>query len=206
MHSVIPEGLIEGHDGTGREWGASLTGNNNVIQKTQEAIRKTQKKRPPDRNDNVSNPHPSTKNIKSSPLLEDRCCNCTKHSICTRRCECRATDRPCLSCKCISKCTNLVRRVKVKLKSWMELTSICLSEREIGGVLLPGDKRSMGRATNSGQHMLESEHPIPSTPNANTHPRYESEPEFIAVNVTEDSVEATTHKLSDGVGFGGVDS
>jgi hypothetical protein len=45
--------------------------------------------------------------LQSTPGHEDRCCNCTKTSTCqTKRCECFAACRPCLSCDCKERCRN----------------------------------------------------------------------------------------------------
>jgi hypothetical protein len=79
-----------------------------------------------------------------------------------------------------------------------------ITDREMGGVLLPDNKCS-----NTGlsvSDLLDSKHPMARVPDANALPHYEELPEFIEVNVTKDSVEDTARKLSGGAGLGGVDS
>jgi hypothetical protein len=79
-----------------------------------------------------------------------------------------------------------------------------ITDREMGGVLLPDDKCSKTGLPVSD--VLDSKHPMVRVPDANALPHYEELPEFIEVDVTEDSVEDTARKLSGGAGLGGVDS
>jgi hypothetical protein len=79
-----------------------------------------------------------------------------------------------------------------------------ITNREMGGVLLPDDKCS--KTGMSVSDVLDSKHPMARVPDAAALPHYEELPEFIEVNVTEDSVEDTARKLSRGAGLGGVDS
>jgi hypothetical protein len=44
---------------------------------------------------------------QSTPVHEDRCCNCTKMSTCqTKHCECLRAQQPCMSCDCFNWCQN----------------------------------------------------------------------------------------------------
>jgi hypothetical protein len=102
---VVPDGLVEGYERYGRELEAPLTKNND------NGVRKTLKSATPEpKRQRVTSPPakiPTADNRKSSPLLEDRCCSCTKHSTCsTRRCNCYAANRECTSCACLRKCIN----------------------------------------------------------------------------------------------------
>jgi hypothetical protein len=79
-----------------------------------------------------------------------------------------------------------------------------ITDREMGGVLLPDDKCSKTGLPVSD--VLDSKHPMTRVPDANALLHYQELPEFIEVDVTEDSVEDTAHKLSGGAVLGGVDS
>jgi hypothetical protein len=79
-----------------------------------------------------------------------------------------------------------------------------ITDRKMGGVLLPDDKCSKTGLPVSD--VLDSKHPIARVPDANALPHYEELPEFIEVDVTENSVEDTARKLSGGAGLGGVNS
>jgi hypothetical protein len=78
------------------------------------------------------------------------------------------------------------------------------ANREMGGVLLLDDKCS--KPGLPATDVLDSKHPMARVPDANTLPHHEELPEFIEVDVTEDSVEDTARKLSGGAELGGVDS
>jgi hypothetical protein len=79
-----------------------------------------------------------------------------------------------------------------------------ITDREMGGILLPDDKCSKTGLPVSD--VLDSEHHMARAPDVNALPHYEELPEFIEVNITKDSVEDTARKLSGGAGLGGVDS
>jgi hypothetical protein len=76
-----------------------------------------------------------------------------------------------------------------------------ITEREMGGILLPDDKCSKSGLPITDA--LESKHPHARSPNVNALPHYKHVPEFIEVHVTEDAVEKTVHKLSGGTGLEG---
>jgi hypothetical protein len=64
-----------------------------------------------------------------------------------------------------------------------------ITERDIGGVLLPDDKCS--KTGLPVAEVLESKHPHAREPNVNTLPHNKTVPEFIEVDLTEDAVEKT---------------
>ena len=79
-----------------------------------------------------------------------------------------------------------------------------LTEREKGGVLLPDDICS--KTGLRVADVLDSKHPNTREPEPDALHQYESLPEFIDVDVTEDAVEQTARKMSGAAGLGGLDS
>jgi hypothetical protein len=79
-----------------------------------------------------------------------------------------------------------------------------LTEREKGGILLPDDIDE--KSGNTISEVLESKHPDARTPDANSLPKYSNTPDFVDVDITEESVEKVARRLSGSAGLGGTDS
>ena len=81
----------------------------------------------------------------------------------------------------------------------------CVTERETGGVLQPGD-----RCTKTGDQVMEvirTKHPEARKPTAASLDSYPGcPPELTPVDITEDTVTAVAGRLSEGAGPGGTDS
>ena len=78
------------------------------------------------------------------------------------------------------------------------------SEREKGGILMPGDVDEKSGDLVSG--VLASEHPIGRDVEISSLPIFEFCPELINIEVTEDSVEKVARRLSGSAGPSGIDS
>jgi hypothetical protein len=79
-----------------------------------------------------------------------------------------------------------------------------LTEREKGGILYLDDIDE-----NSGdtvQSVLESKHPDAWTPGVNALTGYPFIPDFVDLDITEDTIKVTTRRLSGGAGLGGTDA
>jgi hypothetical protein len=79
-----------------------------------------------------------------------------------------------------------------------------LTEREKGGILLPGDIDEKSGIEVS--KVLESKHPAARTPSTEALQPYPELPEFTDLDVTEDSVETVARRLSGAAGLGGTDA
>jgi hypothetical protein len=79
-----------------------------------------------------------------------------------------------------------------------------ITEREKGGVLQPGDIDE--KSGLSVAKVLASKHPEARTPVASSLHQYENTPDFVDVDVTEDTVEKVARRLSGSAGIGGIDS
>lgn len=78
-----------------------------------------------------------------------------------------------------------------------------LSNSETGGVLLPDDLDDMGRSVRS---ILLEKHPMPRIPMEDHFPVYQEMPEFVDLDITEDTVIEVAKNLSGSGGAGGTDS
>jgi hypothetical protein len=110
---VVPDGLVEGYERYGREREAPSTKN------ADNGVRRTEKSATLDpKQPRLGSPYKhktQTDSKKSTPLLEDRCCNCTKYSTCTTKCcECRMANKPCVSCVCLYQCNNQCVEIKTE--------------------------------------------------------------------------------------------
>ena len=77
-------------------------------------------------------------------------------------------------------------------------------EREKGGILMPGD---VGEKTGDlVSEILESKHPVVRDVKISSLPIFESCPELINIEVTEDNVEKVANRLSGSAGPSGIDS
>jgi hypothetical protein len=79
-----------------------------------------------------------------------------------------------------------------------------LTDREKGGILYPDDLDE--KTGNSVLSVIESKHPNARTPNADTLTAYPDLPDFVDLDITEDSIEVTARRLSGGAGLGGTDA
>jgi hypothetical protein len=110
---VVPDGLVEGYERYGREQEPPSTKN------AYNGVRRTKKSATPDPKrpglGSLYKQKTQTDSKKLTPLLEDRCCNCTKYSTCTtKRCECRMANKPCVSCVCLYQCKNQCVEIKTE--------------------------------------------------------------------------------------------
>jgi hypothetical protein len=79
-----------------------------------------------------------------------------------------------------------------------------LTEREKGGILYPDDiDEKTGKTV---QSVLESKHPDARTPGVDALTDYPFLPDFVDLDITEDSIEVTARRLSGGAGLGGTDA
>jgi hypothetical protein len=79
-----------------------------------------------------------------------------------------------------------------------------LTEREKGGILYPDDiDKKSGETV---QSVLESKHPDARTPGVDALANYPFLPDFVDLNITEDTIKVTARRLSGGAGLGGTDS
>ena len=89
------------------------------------------------------------------------------------------------------------------LRGDMRGTVRYLTEREKGGILMPIDTDE--KSGDSVEAVLKSKHPDARTPTAETLPKYNNLPDFVDVDITEDSVEKVARRLSGSAGVGGTD-
>ena len=78
------------------------------------------------------------------------------------------------------------------------------SEREKGGILMPGDVDEKSRVLVC--EVLESKHSIERDVEISSFPIFESYRELVNIEVIEDSVEKVARKLSGSAGLSGIDS
>jgi hypothetical protein len=79
-----------------------------------------------------------------------------------------------------------------------------LTEREKGGILYPDDTDE--KSGTSVISVLESKHPDARIPDADAMPAYPTLPDFVDLDITEDSIEIVARCLSGGAGLGGTDA
>ena len=79
-----------------------------------------------------------------------------------------------------------------------------LTERDKGGVLMPDDIDE--KSGDSVADVPASKHPDARTPEASSLHRHNTTPDFVDVDVTEDTVETVARRLFGGAGLGGADS
>jgi hypothetical protein len=79
-----------------------------------------------------------------------------------------------------------------------------LAQTEKGGVFLPDDFDEKYWLTINA--VLQSKHPETTTPHKFTIHQYESTPDFVNVDITQDTVDQVAHNLSGSAGLEGVDS
>jgi hypothetical protein len=79
-----------------------------------------------------------------------------------------------------------------------------LTEREKGGVLLPSDLDS--KTNEPVIDVLRSKHPDAKVPDISVLEEYETVPDFVDLDITEETVEQTARRLSGSAGPGGTDS
>ena len=77
------------------------------------------------------------------------------------------------------------------------------SEREKGGILMPGDVDE--KSGNLVNEILESKHPIGRDVKISSFPIFESCPELINIEVIEDSVERVARRISGSASPSGID-
>ncbi len=115
-YQKIPEGLEEGYGGprtdnetTVTEVAASDNGALSDQPKRDDHGASPIKPDPKRRRSGSLQPTKNRTNTKqSTPVHEDRCCNCSKTSTCqTKRCACFSGNTACRSCDCKEKCRNL---------------------------------------------------------------------------------------------------
>jgi hypothetical protein len=116
IYEKIPEGLVESYGGprTGNETpvttvSASDNGALSDQPKRGDHGVSPEKPDPKRRRSGSLQPNKVTALTKqSTPVHEDRCCNCSKTSTCqTKRCACFLVGTPCRSCDCKERCKNL---------------------------------------------------------------------------------------------------
>jgi hypothetical protein len=116
IYEKTPEGLVEGYGGPRTDNEPPVTtiaaSNNGALpdQPKRDGHGVLPEKPDPKRQRSGSlQPNKVTAPIKqSTPVHEDRCCNCTKMSTCqTKRCECFLGGTPCRSCDCKERYKNL---------------------------------------------------------------------------------------------------
>jgi hypothetical protein len=76
-----------------------------------------------------------------------------------------------------------------------------ITERGKGGILYPDDIDE--NTKNMVQSVLESKHPDARTPGVNAMTDYLFLPDFMDLDITEDSIEVTAWRLSGGAGLWG---
>jgi hypothetical protein len=79
-----------------------------------------------------------------------------------------------------------------------------LTEREKGGILYPDDIDE--KSGDTVQSVLESKHPDARTPGVDALTDYPFLPDFVDLDITEDTIEVTARHLSRGAGLGGTDA
>jgi hypothetical protein len=79
-----------------------------------------------------------------------------------------------------------------------------LTEWEKGGILSPDDINE--KSGNPVQSVLESKYPDVQIPGADALTGYLFLPDFVDLNITEDTIKVTARRLSGGAGLGGTDA
>ncbi len=79
-----------------------------------------------------------------------------------------------------------------------------LTDREKGGILYPDDINEKSGET--VQSVLESKHPDAQVPGADALTDYPFLPDFVDLDITEDSIAVTARHLSGGAELGGMDA
>jgi hypothetical protein len=79
-----------------------------------------------------------------------------------------------------------------------------LTEREKGGILYPDDIDE--KSGDTVQSVLESKHPDARIPGVDALTDYPFLPDFVDLDITEDTIEVTACRLSGGAGLGGTDA
>jgi hypothetical protein len=132
IYEKIPEGLVEGYGGphTGNETPVTTVGASDDGALPDQPKRDDHGVLPakPDtkrRRSGSLQPNKVTAPTKqSTPVHEDRCCNCSKMLTCqTKRCECFLEGTPCPSCDCKERCKNL-KVIKKPTLQLLELTNL----------------------------------------------------------------------------------
>ncbi len=79
-----------------------------------------------------------------------------------------------------------------------------MTDREKGGILLPGDVDE--KSGDSVAEALESKHQHARTPDASSLTKYPITPDFVDVDICEETVGTVARRLSGSAGLGGTDS